>query len=408
MQALKGDIVIFGLARWDGEYSSTTLALAQELSKQNRVFYLDNPLTLFSVAKDFKKSLVKKRWKASLLGKHFVVQPFPKLSQLHVVYLPLVLPINFLPKSSLFRVLKAFNDWLIYRRLDRLWKIKDLKNATFINIYNPIFPTQLPKRFGANPQVYFTVDKISASDYLKKHGPWLEKLAMENADFGLATSRQLQSDYQHLNTVHYLPNAADISLFARSRETSFDCPDEIKNLQGDIILYTGNLSIREDFVLLLKISKAYPQKHLVLVGPINTKRHLEIGLDKRENVHFLGPKKLEELPAYLQHAQVAIIPFLCNALTAAIYPLKINEYLATGIPVVSTAFSKDIAAFQEVIYLSQSHDEFLANLEKAIQEDSKEKQEQRFEFAANNTWENRADLLRTYITDYRTKVTLPV
>ncbi len=99
---------------------------------------------------------------------------------------------------------------------------------------------------------------------------------------------------------------------------------------------------------------------------------------------------MQDLPPYLQHVQCALILFLCSALTKSIYPLKINEYLAAGKPVVTTAFSEDIRSFGEVVELADSHETFIAAVRRAITIESPEKVSQRMAIAAQNTWEARA------------------
>jgi len=81
-----------------------------------------------------------------------------------------------------------------------------------------------------------------------------------------------------------------------------------------------------------------------------------------------------------------LIPFLCNALTESIYPLKINEYLAAGKPVVSTSFSDDIRSFADCIYLAQNHADFINLIDDAISENNPDLVQHRFERANSNTW----------------------
>jgi hypothetical protein len=81
-----------------------------------------------------------------------------------------------------------------------------------------------------------------------------------------------------------------------------------------------------------------------------------------------------------------LIPFLCNTLTASIYPLKINEYLAAGKAVVSTAFSDDIQGFSEYIYLAQDHTAFIGQIERALQENDSTMVQNRSALAETNSW----------------------
>jgi hypothetical protein len=86
-----------------------------------------------------------------------------------------------------------------------------------------------------------------------------------------------------------------------------------------------------------------------------------------------------------------IIPYLCNELNIGSCPLKLNEYLAMGKPVVSTNFSPDMQAFKDVVYVANDYEDFLNSIELAIIEDHAGLQHSRIEVAAHNTWEIRAE-----------------
>jgi glycosyltransferase involved in cell wall biosynthesis len=108
-----------------------------------------------------------------------------------------------------------------------------------------------------------------------------------------------------------------------------------------------------------------------------------------DNVILTGGKNIRELPKFLQHFDVTMIPFYCNRLTASVYPLKINEYLSAGRPVVTSNFSEDIRSFEDVIYVTENDDEFIKTLDRAIVENDEAKVKARFAVANSNTWEAR-------------------
>ena len=84
-----------------------------------------------------------------------------------------------------------------------------------------------------------------------------------------------------------------------------------------------------------------------------------------------------------------LIPFKCNTLTSSIYPLKVNEYLASGKPTIVTNFSDDIRSFGDVLYVSADIDDFVAKIGLSIDENSDVKEEKRVQISKENSWEMR-------------------
>jgi hypothetical protein len=121
------------------------------------------------------------------------------------------------------------------------------------------------------------------------------------------------------------------------------------------------------------------------------------------NVIFTGKKDISELPAYLHFVQSTIIPFKCNTLTKSIYPLKVNEYLAAGKPVVSTPFSEDIMAFRGTIEIAWTNEDFSSAITNSIATDSPDRTHARQCAAEQNTWEARAASFWGVINSYLKK-----
>jgi glycosyltransferase involved in cell wall biosynthesis len=105
------------------------------------------------------------------------------------------------------------------------------------------------------------------------------------------------------------------------------------------------------------------------------------------------------LPDYVEAFDVCINPQLSNRITKGNYPLKIDEYLAMGKPVVATR-TKAMKLFENYIYLADRPEDFTFLIEKALAEDNPEKQNQRIAFANSHTWENSMLELYKVMTKY--------
>ena len=128
-----------------------------------------------------------------------------------------------------------------------------------------------------------------------------------------------------------------------------------------------------------------PQYHYVFVGRV-TQSTYEKRLSAFPNVQIVGSQPPATLPAWVQKFDVCLIPFVKNELTKGIYPLKINEYLAAGKPVVATRFA-DLSDFESVVYIADDDNAFL----RLAQGDYSNTDSGRFKhFASQNSWAARS------------------
>ena len=190
--------------------------------------------------------------------------------------------------------------------------------------------------------------------------------------------------------IYRIPNAADFTLFNDVSQLSK--PAELLAFEGKkLIFLSGNISkLRIDYHLLSDIAAHFTNCQLLIAGPVKDGELSDSQLNKYSNISWLGAMTLPNLARYLAYSDCAIIPFLKNTLTAGIYPLKINEYLAAGKPVISTNFSEDIAGFSDCIYLADTNQDFIAQIERAINENKDNDEIKKRELVAkNNNWAHR-------------------
>ena len=236
------------------------------------------------------------------------------------------------------------------------------------------------------------MDDISQVTYTRRHGIRLENEIVKNADVVLCTSRALTKIHSQLSShVYFHPNGADVELFKTAANQELIRPAGLNFGEKKIIGFIGSIEYRTDFELLYKTAVHHKDKIVYMLGPVAGNEHIKWGLTKLPNVVFEGPKHLHHLPAYLRYFDCCIIPYKINRLTASIYPLKINEYLAAGKPVVATHFSDDIFTFRNQAYITDTHEEFITAIEKAIEENTINKKVARMEAASANSWEKRVE-----------------
>ncbi len=383
------DVLMQGLARHDHPYSSTAWSLAKAFSRQGRVFYIDNPFTFSDFFKKQKRHQIRKRYTRFFKRKQDLIHL--KDENITVIVSPLMIPVNWLPAGKLYSLLNGFNNWRHKRNVNRVLKKYRVKDYIYINSFNPFYGAG--GDFNPAPAVYIyqTVDDISQSRYVAKHGTRLEKEAMQHADVCATTSISLQKKAATVaKKAICIPNAADVHLFKLVGEKDFEKPEEIKNETRPIICYTGNIDHRLDYRLLIEVAQFHKDKLILMVGPVTGDFCKESGFPDLPNVLFTGRKELEELPAYLQYSSCAIIPFKCNELTASIYPLKINEYLAAGKAVVATPFSEDIRTFKNFVALRPDGKSFAEAIAACLVSDSAEVRQKRKKIALQNNWKSRA------------------
>ena len=141
---------------------------------------------------------------------------------------------------------------------------------------------------------------------------------------------------------------------------------QLSSLPRPIIGYTGGLHRHVDFDLLAQMAEARPDWSWVLVGPFQASVEKLQGYG---NIHLLGPRPHEELSGHLLSFDVCIVPYLKSAYTDTVVPVKINEYLASGKPVVSTDIPT-VREFNErhsvLITTDNNRDDFLKSIEEAL------------------------------------------
>lgn len=207
-------------------------------------------------------------------------------------------------------------------------------------------------------------------DYSPGHAKWtqagrtLEEELARTVDlvvYAAASLRDYASGLSPRQMLH-LPNGIHYRHFADDRRAA---PPEYQQIARPIAVYVGVLNGWVDYDLLDRCAARLPRVSFVLIG---RQERLPGGLKARSNVFFLGPRPFADLPPYLRHADVGLIPFAVKSYTDLINrfnPLKLYEYLACGLPVVSATW-QELRTLQSPAVLCENDDDFVQAVGEAV------------------------------------------
>ncbi|WP_321372792.1 glycosyltransferase [uncultured Draconibacterium sp.] len=387
------NIVCISNTTWEGFYTKSTVQLMSLLAKTNKVLFVEYPFTI----KDLIVSLLGKANApvSRMLGlkPRMVKKNSTFNTAVYQLIVPPMLPFAAFKQNGIYNLLLKINS-LIYARSVRraLKKLKMADDTICVNAYNSIYGTKLLGKFNEKLHVFYCYDGPDVLRYGQRAKTADEKLARD-ADGLIVTSDFLAETMKHLNpNVTVVKNGVDFKLF------NVKAKKEPRSGKSKKVGYIGSIDHRFDKETVEYAIQQLPEYEFEFVGDQMNKTVAD-QLDKYPNVTFYPPVKAHEVPELLQGCDVGLIPYLQTDYTKNIYPLKINEYLSVGVPVVLTAFA-DIPDFKDVAHFAKTKEEFLDAIVNEVENDSPERIKERIEFAEKTSWEHRAVLFDEILESY--------
>jgi glycosyltransferase involved in cell wall biosynthesis len=254
-----------------------------------------------------------------------------------------------------------------------------------LGVNSPILWTSLPSAvcalgaLGERAVVYYCGDDFGALVGVDNAAAIeMERRLVARADLIFAAHQALVARFPPERTV-YLPHGVDVAHFSNPAARASDMPTG-RPIAG----FYGSLSDWIDVEMIAKAARDLPDWWFVLVGGVRTD---VAALQSLENVRLLGPRQHNQLPGYIQHWTVALIPFRDTPQIQASNPLKLREYLASGTPIAATPFPA-LAPFKELIATACDRNRFADAIRAAAAD--RERATQRQAAVADQTWEARA------------------
>ena len=372
------DIVCIGSADWATELPINQHQLMGRLAAGNNVLFVESLGLRKPQLAGRDLSRLWRRLKRGLRG----ARPAPE--GLHVLS-PLVLPLHSKPS------VRKLNRWLQRRQVKRA--------ARKLGMSEPILWAYVPQAedvigvLDPSLVIYHCVDDVAAQKGVDADSfRQAEERFARRADLVLASAPALAERMRTLSDhVLYAPNVADTGTFATALDPGPVDP-ALDELPRPRLVFQGAIvATKLDVQLLAEVAKLRPDWSIVLVGPRGAGDPTGdlSPLDQAPNIHLIGPRPASDLPQVLRGADIGLIPYAINDLTRSVFPMKVYEYLAAGLPVLATPLPALDGV--EAIETVRSAAEMVTAAEGELSLDTPDRRRERSQGARGNSWEARIE-----------------
>lgn len=376
--------ILFSTADWDEPYWTNKQHTAKALANLGvRVLYVE------SVGLRAPKGNSRRDWqrlKSRLLkGISSLLKGAIQREANIYVLSPLLVPAGYRHP-----LLRKINKFLLRLAISRSMSAHSL-TSPLIWTYHPFMMDVFSKEQYRN-MLYHCVDDLSAV-------PGIDPVSFRSAEVELlktakvifATAPALAERCQLYNdSVYYLPNVVDFEHF-NSATNKASLPTDLANIPLPRLIYHGVLSdFKINFALLHESAQATPDWSWIFIGEQRegqNSKEVE-RLRKLPNVHFLGYRSYAEIPSYLNHSSVGLLPTLVNDYTKSMFPMKFFEYIAAGLPVVSTSLDALLQHHPSALEFGDDAKSFCRSIEMQLKA-GKISSENALEIIGENTWRDR-------------------
>ncbi len=373
---LRGRDILCFSHDWSGDPLSKT-HLMRILARDNRVLWVNS---IGYRAPTASKADVTRAFKKLKAATDSLSEPESNIFVLN----PLAIPIYGRPR------IRDLN-----RRLLRFQVKRAMRKLGFqrpINfVFNPAAAV-IAGALGEEQLIYYCVDEYTAFSGVSSSSLGeLEEQLLRQADLVIVSAEPLYQSKSKINPAAVIiRHGVDFDHFRKALAPETVVPDEIANLPRPVIGFFGLIADWVDLDLMAHVARQFPNGSLVLLGKATTDTAV---LEQLPNVHLLGRKTYESLPGYCKGFDVALMPFRINELTLNANPLKVREYLAAGLPVVSTAIPE--VEVLGLCRIGRDPESFVNAIKEALRDPGPDRA--RSEAVRSESWEARVDEIRMHL-----------
>lgn len=383
------NIICVSYTTWEGEYTKSTVQLLSLLANDNHVVFIEYPRTL----KDLINGILGKSkipvMRMIGLAKRVKTITADNGAKVKHVVMPPMLPTASVKNETLLKWFYRWNTNKYKRHVRKIQKRLKLKDSIILTAFNPVYGLAMIGELDEKSNVYYCYDGMDLNRNNAKTIE-LEKEFCEKVDAVITTSDYLNDEKKQFNSNSVVvKNGVDYDMFVPFAKAKVNTESKKK------VGYTGSLDYRFDIDLVEYAVQELPDVVFEFTGGIQNQKVMD-RLKKYDNVIFQPAVHASEVPDIVAKFDVGIIPYLLSEINKNIYPLKINEYLAIGVPVIMTEFAV-LKDFEGIANITRSKEEFVVQIKNQIENDSEEMIKQRIEFAKSNSWNDRANQFSNYL-----------
>jgi uncharacterized SAM-binding protein YcdF (DUF218 family)/glycosyltransferase involved in cell wall biosynthesis len=372
------DVVCISSIDWDFIWQGHQQIMSTLAAQGHRVLFIENTGVRPPTLRDLPRLRHRvARWWQSTKGFR---QEQPNL----YLFSPLIIP---LPYS---RMARWVNRTLLLRALRRWMRVMGFSRPIVWTFLPTPLARDLMRGLDPNVTIYYCIDDLASSSVAARRIEITERQMFAEVDLVFVTSQKLRQRAARLSDrVHLFPFAVDYPVFEAERENGREPPADLTALARPRVGYLGGIHQWIDQSLLAEVARRMVDTTFALVGP----RQADVNaLAACPNIHLLGARPHADVPRYLKGFDVAIVPYRRTDYTAHVYPTKLNEYLAMGLPVVATdlpEIHRFNAEHGDIVTVGRDAQEFEAALRAALEKASPAEIARRIEVARENSWEAR-------------------
>jgi glycosyltransferase involved in cell wall biosynthesis len=378
---LEGNDIICFCNDWDGDPLSKK-HIALRLAGKNRVLWVNSTGNRNPTASVRDLRRVLKKLRQFCRGCRRVEKNIHVLS-------PLVIPFH----GSLWA--RRINRWML------AWSLR--RACRKLSFHKPITWSFVPSSgdvagsLGERLVIYHCVDEYAQFTGTDQTAILdMERRLMEKSDLVIVSSSRLYETKRRYNPNTFLvTHGVDVAHFRNACLPATAAPEDCAELRHPVIGFFGLIADWVDLGIIRYLAASRPEWSFLLIGEVQTDTSALQGLP---NVHLLGRRKYQSLPAYCKMFDVAVMPFVVNELTLAANPLKVREYLAAGLPVVATPLP-EVVRLNSLLRTAGTQEDFLNQIEACLNEGRRGPNLEVSRLMEPESWDEKVEELSRIITD---------